>query len=143
MRQRSAAKLVHSAHGRGTLAVMDTVKVSEPPHPTDLPTLERICELEVYRADGPGGQKRNKTQNAVRLHHPPSGVTVTATERRSLSDNRRLAYRRLIDRLEKLNYVAPERHATCPTQGSNERRLAKKERDARTKKNRRRAVRED
>ncbi len=48
-----------------------------------------------YRGSGPGGQKRNKTSNAVRLVHGPTGVTVTATECRSLNENRVHAIHRL------------------------------------------------
>ena len=53
------------------------------------------CELQRYRASGPGGQKRNKTDSAVRLIHTPSGCSATATESRSQHDNRRKALRRL------------------------------------------------
>jgi len=53
------------------------------------------CTVETYRASGPGGQHRNKTDSAVRLTHRPTGVVVTATERRSQHENRRRAVARL------------------------------------------------
>ena len=37
------------------------------------------CAVHTYRARGPGGQHRNKTSSAVRLHHSPSQLIVTAT----------------------------------------------------------------
>jgi RF-1 domain len=53
------------------------------------------CEVDTYRASGPGGQKRNKTSSAVRLRHPPSGLIVIAEESRSQHENRAKALRRL------------------------------------------------
>jgi hypothetical protein len=53
------------------------------------------CEEDHYRASGPGGQKRNKTSNAVRLRHGATGLIVTATESRSLKENRLYAIRRM------------------------------------------------
>src|SRR5215213_10315713 len=53
------------------------------------------CEVDTYRASGPGGQKRNKTSSAVRLRHPPSGLLVIAEESRSQHENRGRALRRL------------------------------------------------
>jgi hypothetical protein len=53
------------------------------------------CEVDTYRASGPGGQKRNKTSSAVRLRHPPSGLRVIAEESRSQHENRARALRRL------------------------------------------------
>lgn len=50
---------------------------------------------DTFRASGPGGQKRNKTDSAVRLHHDPSGQTVIAVESRSQHENRAKALRRL------------------------------------------------
>lgn len=57
--------------------------------------LLRDSTVETYRASGPGGQHRNKTESAVRLTHGPTGVVVTATERRSQHRNRRKAVHRL------------------------------------------------
>jgi hypothetical protein len=53
------------------------------------------CEVDTYRASGPGGQKRNKTSSAVRLRHLPSGVLVIAEESRSQHENKAKALRRL------------------------------------------------
>ena len=95
------------------------------------------CNVDVYTGGGPGGQHRNKTESAVRLTHPPTGVTVTATERRSQHENREVALERLRERLLALTYVPKVRRATRPTKGSQERRLAGKKRDARVKADRR------
>jgi RF-1 domain len=53
------------------------------------------CRVDHYRGSGPGGQKRNKTSNAVRLAHLPSGISATATESRSLKENHLHCLRRL------------------------------------------------
>src|SRR5947199_2742806 len=53
------------------------------------------CEVDTYRASGPGGQKRNKTSSAVRIRHLPSGLSVIAEESRSQHENRVRALRRL------------------------------------------------
>jgi hypothetical protein len=53
------------------------------------------CEFDRYRASGPGGQKRNKTDSAVRLRHRPTGLIVTAADSRSQHLNRARALKRL------------------------------------------------
>lgn len=53
------------------------------------------CDVDTYRASGPGGQKRNKTESAVRLRHRPSGLIVIAEESRSQPENKARALRRL------------------------------------------------
>src|SRR5215469_8176647 len=53
------------------------------------------CEIDTYRASGPGGQKRNKTSSAVRIRHPASGLLVIAEESRSQHENRARSLRRL------------------------------------------------
>jgi hypothetical protein len=53
------------------------------------------CREDHFRGSGPGGQKRNKTSNGVRLVHEPTGTIVTATESRSLKENRVHAIHRL------------------------------------------------
>lgn len=53
------------------------------------------CEIDFYRASGPGGQKRNKTSSAVRLRHGPTSLIVTAVESRSQHENKARALVRL------------------------------------------------
>jgi hypothetical protein len=67
--------------------------------------LLKQCRLDTYRGSGPGGQKRNKTSNAVRLTHLPTKLAVTATESRSLGENKLYALRRL-----RLKLATHQRH---------------------------------
>ena len=97
-----------------------------PPYDTSPRALEADTTVEIFTGGGPGGQHRNKTQNAVRLHHAPSEVIVTATERRSLEANRKAAWERLVERLDKLNEVKKPRRKTRPTRGAIKRRLESK-----------------
>ena len=110
---------------------------SGPPFATDRETLEREIELHFIRASGPGGQHRNKAETGVRLVHPPSGVVVTATERRSQTQNRELAFERLIEKLKKLNFVPKKRKATKTPKSAKRKRLKEKQRRGDIKKDRR------
>ena len=94
-----------------------------PPYSLDRESLEREVEVDVFRASGPGGQHVNKTESALRLTHLPSGVVVTAQDSPSQHRNRDTAFRRLAERLEKLNYVPKKRVATKPTKASKRRRI--------------------
>jgi len=53
------------------------------------------CEVDRYRASGPGGQHRNKTESAVRLRHKASGTTAIGEDSRSQAENKLHAVRRL------------------------------------------------
>src|SRR6478736_7040226 len=53
------------------------------------------CEVDRYRASGPGGQHRNKTESAVRLRHRLTGVTAIGEDSRSQAENKVHAVRRL------------------------------------------------
>jgi hypothetical protein len=52
-------------------------------------------DMKFLRRSGPGGQNRNKVETAVVLTHRPSGIVAEANERRSQSENKREALRRL------------------------------------------------
>jgi ribosome-associated protein len=114
-----------------------------PPYATDRETLEREVEVEVFRASGPGGQHVNKTESALRLRHPPSGVVVIAQDSSSQHRNRDTAFRRLAERLERLNYVPKKRVPTKPTAGSRKRRIEGKKQRGETKRQRGRVRHDD
>ena len=97
-----------------------------PPYATDRDVLEREVVIEVFRASGPGGQHVNRTESALRITHPPSGVVVIAQDSPSQHRNRETAYERLIEKLEKLNYVKPKRYKTRPTLSSVRKRIETK-----------------
>jgi protein subunit release factor B len=97
------------------------------------PALLAECEVSVFVGGGPGGQHRNKTESAVRLAHGPTGITVTATERRSQAQNRAVALQRLRERLAPLAVRPRPRRPTRPGRGAVERRIAEKKRQGERK----------
>lgn len=57
--------------------------------------LLRHCRQEYYKASGPGGQHRNKTETAVRLTLRDDSVVALCADHRSQHRNRTDALRRL------------------------------------------------
>ena len=95
---------------------------------TDRESLERDCDLEFFVAGGPGGQHRNKVETGVRLRHRPSGVIITATERRSQHANREAAYGRMAERLTEMQKVRIPRRPTRPSAAAKAARIDEKKR---------------
>jgi ribosome-associated protein len=104
-----------------------------PVYPTDRESLERDSDITFFVAGGPGGQHRNKVATGVRLLHRPSGMVVTATERRSQAANREAAFARLAERLRSAGETRAPRIATRLGPAARARRRALKQRRSETK----------
>ncbi len=74
--------------------------------------LLRQCEVDTFRASGPGGQHVNKTESAVRINHLPSGIVVTSRQERSQHRNKALCLQKLREKVAKLNHRPMKRVAT-------------------------------
>jgi protein subunit release factor B len=60
----------------------------------------RLIEEQFIRGSGNGGQKINKTSNAVLLKYPPLGLIVRCQRERKRSLNRFIALREMVDEIE-------------------------------------------
>jgi len=101
------------------------------------------CDVETFRGPGPGGQHRNKTESAVRMTHRPSGIVRIARDDRSQLRNRRIALERIWQALEARKRRPKPRVPTSPSKGSQERRLASKQRNAAAKRFRQAPVQDE
>jgi len=90
--------------------------------------LLRECEVDTFRASGPGGQHVNKTESAVRLRHLPSGVVVTSQQERSQHRNKGLCLQKLRAKVARLNHRPARRVPTRIPPGAKNRTLKEKAR---------------
>ena len=96
--------------------------------------LLRQCEVETFRASGPGGQHVNKTESAVRLRHLPSGVVVSSQQERSQHRNKDICLRKLRNKkIAQLNYRRPKRVPTRVPRSAKNRTLETKARRSQVK----------
>jgi protein subunit release factor B len=106
---------------------------------TDMEILKETVEITFFKSSGPGGQRKNKRETAVKIFHPPSGISVIATEHRSQAKNRELALTRLQKKLKELNREKKRRIKTVLPEKVKEKRLEKKKKES-LKKQRREKV---
>jgi ribosome-associated protein len=104
--------------------------------PDDDEALLSECDFEAHRASGKGGQHVNKTDSAVRLHHRPTGITVTSQESRSQWQNRMMCLRKIREKVAALNVVVKPRKATKKSRSAKRNILDEKAKHSAKKKTR-------
>jgi len=98
-----------------------------------MPIPEDETEITFFKSGGPGGQKKNVTESAVRVRHVPTGIIVVATASRSQHRNKAEALAELERRLAARRRRPKRRVATKPTRASRARRVEEKKKEGQKK----------
>lgn len=67
------------------------------------------CDVQTFRSGGKGGQNVNKVETGVRIIHRDSGAIGKSTDERSQLQNKKTAFRRMVDHPKFRFWVAEKR----------------------------------
>lgn len=81
-------------------------------------TRERVLHLtkndftfQAFRSGGHGGQNQNKVNSGCRVIHTASGARAESRSSRSWEENRRIAFRKLVDSARFRFWIAEQHYA--------------------------------
>ena len=89
----------------------------------NLADLKKQTKVSYSTSTGPGGQRRDKKKTGVRLFHLPSRIIVRVDERTAQSQNKKIAFEILREKLKKLSQRKKKRIPTRIPRTAKERRL--------------------
>lgn len=116
------------------LDLMDGKKIIV--EPRSLPELREDDLAETFvRGSGAGGQKINKTSNKVVLVHVPTQLRVECQDTRSLTQNRKIARKRLQLKLDEFLHGSQSRSGQKANKAVTKKQKAKAKSRARARKN--------
>jgi protein subunit release factor B len=72
---------------------------------------EEDIEEKFTLASGKGGQKINKSSSQVQLRHIPTGILIKCSQSRSQGENRLIARRMLVEKIEEIEQGKKSRAA--------------------------------
>lgn len=87
---------------------------------------KRILRIEYFKSRGPGGQRKNKKETAVRVTHLPTNLTVVQSKERSQAQNLKNALICLDKKLKNSNKRKKRRIPTKLPAGIKEKILKEK-----------------
>lgn len=93
----------------------------------DLKALKKrgIITIETLKTSGPGGQRKNKSETAVRITHLPTGIQALGNESTQKA-SKKAAFKTLLERLEEHFRPREERIPTKVPKSAKKARLKEK-----------------
>jgi protein subunit release factor B len=89
------------------------------------------CEVQTFRSGGKGGQNQNKRDTGVRVIHHESGARGESRDERSQLQNKRTAFKRMVDTAEFKAYTRMRLYGLGRAEAEVERAMSR-EQDFRT-----------